>query len=66
MQLQQESQAREHAELRTRTAAAIQRWYELGVVGAGECWTEWEDRVETVEMKIRQKEVVQACEARKI
>lgn len=63
VELQQELQARELAELRSRTAAVIQRWYELGVLGGGECWTEWEDRVEMVEKKIRQQEVIQAREA---
>ena len=63
MELQQESQARDLAALQSRTAAVIQRWFELGVLGGGECWTEWEDRVETVEKKIRQEEVVRAREA---
>ncbi|MCJ1298457.1 hypothetical protein MMC08_001247 [Hypocenomyce scalaris] len=63
VELQQESQARDLAALQSRTAAVIQRWFELGVLGGGECWTEWEDRVETVEKKIRQEEVVRAREA---
>ncbi|SLM34782.1 hypothetical protein LPUS_03732 [Lasallia pustulata] len=63
LELQQQSQARELAELRWRTAAVIQRWYELGVLGGGECWTEWEERMEKIEKKIRQTEVMQAREA---
>lgn len=62
VELEQRLQAMELAELRSRTAAIIQRWYELGVLGGGECWTEWEGRVETVEKNIRQKEVIQAQE----
>ena len=64
MELLQELQAREMVELRTRTALAIQRWYELGVLGESECWTEWEARVVNVEKKVRQEEIRQAQEAK--
>lgn len=43
-------------ELRTRSARAIQRWYELGVLGESECWTEWEGRVVEVEKGVRRRE----------
>lgn len=62
VELEQRLQAMELAKLRSRTAAVIERWYELGVLGGGECWTEWEGRVERMEKKIRQKEVIQARE----
>ncbi|KAL2050482.1 hypothetical protein ABVK25_009316 [Lepraria finkii] len=64
VELLQKLQAREMAELRTRTASAIQRWYELGVLGESECWTEWEARVANVEKKVRQEEICQAQEAK--
>ena len=44
------------AELRTRSAKAIQRWYELGVLGESECWTEWEGRIVEVEKMVRREE----------
>ena len=56
MELLQESRGKEVAELRARSAIAIQRWYELGVLSASECWTEWEQRVSNVEKRIRRKE----------
>jgi len=56
----QNTQAREMAELRARSALAIQRWYELGILGESECWTEWEGRVIEVEKKVRRHEVHQA------
>ena len=58
----QESQAKQMAELRTRTASAIQRWYELGVLGGSECWTEWEGRLANVEKKVRRAEIRMAGE----
>lgn len=54
----QDEQVREVAELRVRTARALQRWYEVGVVGEGECWAEWEGRLEDVEREVRREEVV--------
>lgn len=56
LELLQESHARSVAELGLRTASVIQRWYELGVLGGGECWTEWEGRVTTVERRVRREE----------
>ena len=44
------------ADLRARSARAIQRWYELGVLGQSECWTEWEGRVMEVEKRVRREE----------
>ncbi|KKK19693.1 hypothetical protein ARAM_007045, partial [Aspergillus rambellii] len=34
----QAEQGRAVSELRVRTARALQRWYEVSVVGGGECW----------------------------
>ncbi len=50
------------AELRLRSAAAIKRWYELEVLGASECWTEWEGRMTEVEKMVRRKENLRARE----
>lgn len=44
------------AELRARSAKAIQRWYELSVLGESECWTEWEGRIVEVEKRVRREE----------
>ncbi|KAL4884176.1 hypothetical protein BJY04DRAFT_215606 [Aspergillus karnatakaensis] len=56
----QEEQAREISELRVRSANAVKRFYELGVLGAGEVWGEWEGRVEGVERGVRRGEVAVA------
>jgi len=48
------------SELRARSAEAIQRWYELGVLGESECWSEWEGRVMAVEMRVRREEGLKA------
>ncbi|KAL8751087.1 MAG: hypothetical protein Q9199_006653 [Rusavskia elegans] len=52
----QEAQAKEMAVLRARSARVVQRWYELGVLGQGECWAEWEGRMEECEKKVRRAE----------
>lgn len=44
------------SELRVRTARVLQRWYEVGLVGSGECWAEWEGRLEDVEREVRRGE----------
>lgn len=56
MELLQDSQGKELADLRLRSAAAIQRWYELNVLGASECWSEWESRMSNLEKRVRQEE----------
>lgn len=54
----QSEQAAEISELRVRTARVLQRWYDVGLVGSGECWAEWEGRLEDVEREVRRREVV--------
>lgn len=54
----QTEQAAAISELRVRTARVLQRWYEIGLVGSGECWAEWEGRLEDVEREVRRGEVV--------
>lgn len=39
--------------LRQRTAAVIQRWYTVDILGTGETWAELEERVQHVEQKVR-------------
>lgn len=53
----QAEQAREMAELRTRSALLMKRWMEVGIVGGGEVWGDWEERVREVERGVRQFEV---------
>ncbi|KAJ5149251.1 hypothetical protein N7448_000829 [Penicillium atrosanguineum] len=53
----QAQQAETISELRVRTARVLQRWYEVGLVGGGECWAEWEGRLEDVEREVRRREV---------
>jgi hypothetical protein len=62
----QEEQAREISEFRVRTARVLQRWYEVGLVGSGECWAEWEGRLEDVEREVKREEVVRERRAREI
>lgn len=63
VEMLQEAQAREMAELRIRSARAVQRWYELSVLGGSECWNEWECRVGEVEKRARREESHRAKEA---
>ncbi|KAI1922767.1 hypothetical protein LOZ58_001996 [Ophidiomyces ophidiicola] len=53
---EQEVQADEVAELRVRSALLMQRWIEVGIVGGGELWGEWEDRVTRAERAVRRLE----------
>ncbi|KAL8926230.1 MAG: hypothetical protein Q9208_003133 [Pyrenodesmia sp. 3 TL-2023] len=52
----QDVQSQEMAALRARSAKAVQRWYELGVLAQGECWAEWEGRMEECEKRVRRLE----------
>lgn len=54
--LLQDSHAREISELRARSAQAIQRWFEVGILGGSECWSEWEGRTVDVEKRVRREE----------
>lgn len=49
----QEQQAAEVAELRARSALLMKRWMEVGIVGGGEVWGDWEGRVERVERTVK-------------
>jgi hypothetical protein len=56
MELLQESQARQMSDLRSRSAAVLERWYEIGVLGGGDCWDEWEGRIGRVERTLKRHE----------
>jgi len=53
----QEAQLHELSELRARSARLVERWLEVGVVGQGEVWAEWEERTRTAERGVRRLEV---------
>ncbi|KAK6400914.1 hypothetical protein LTR95_019250 [Oleoguttula sp. CCFEE 5521] len=52
----QQQQARDLAELRARSAAVVEQWYAGGVLGMGEKWAEWEERLRDVELTVRRME----------
>ncbi|KAE8132939.1 hypothetical protein BDV38DRAFT_287288 [Aspergillus pseudotamarii] len=62
----QEEQAKQISELRVRTARALQRWYEVALVGGGECWAEWEGRLEDVEREVKREEVMRQRRAKEL
>lgn len=62
LEILQESQDQELAQLRLRSASAMKRWYELGPLGGSECWTEWESRMTNIERLVRREEGQQARE----
>ncbi len=64
VELRQETQGREMAVLRLRTASVIRRWYELCVLAGSECWSEWEGRLIAVESRVRRGETTKAQEAK--
>ena len=58
----QEAQAREFAELRARSAKVVEMWYEGGVLGMGEQWAEWEERLRDAEILVRRREAAKKRE----
>ena len=54
----------EMKELRARSARVVERWHELGVLGEGQCWAEWEGRLGMVEKGVRRREAEGAQEVR--
>ncbi|EGD91634.1 hypothetical protein H112_00740 [Trichophyton rubrum D6] len=52
----QRRQAEEIAELRVQSTLLMKRWVEVGVVGGGEVWGEWEERMKMVEIGVRREE----------
>jgi hypothetical protein len=58
----QVAQAKEFAELRARSAQAVEKWYEGGVLGMGEQWAEWEERLRDAEILVRRREAAKRRE----
>ncbi len=52
------AQDSEMAELRERSAAVIQKWYTLDVLGTGETWAEMEERIDQVDQRVRRTALV--------
>jgi hypothetical protein len=57
-----ETQLHELSELRARSARLVEHWLEVGVVGQGEVWAEWEERTRMAERGVRRLEVQQEKE----
>ena len=49
-------QETEVAELRARSARLIEWWVNIGIVGMGECWADWEGRLRECERNATQLE----------
>lgn len=62
VQARQQAQAREFAELRARSAKAVETWYEDGVLEMGERWADWEERLRDVEILVRRREAAKKRE----
>ncbi|KAF7593233.1 hypothetical protein BBP40_011774 [Aspergillus hancockii] len=62
----QDQQVKQISELRVHTARVLQRWYEIALVGGGECWAEWEGRLEDVEREVKREEVVRERRAKEL
>lgn len=58
----QDQQAKEVDELRQRSAAILERWYEGTVLENGQQWVEWDDRLSKVELAVRRAENVRSRE----
>ncbi|KAI9676119.1 MAG: hypothetical protein M1817_000864, partial [Caeruleum heppii] len=57
VQLLQDTQAREIAELQKASAALLERWYEVTVLGSGECWADWDKRRNDIDRGLRRLEL---------
>ncbi|KAF7188893.1 hypothetical protein HII31_09816 [Pseudocercospora fuligena] len=62
LETKQMEQAHEFAELRARSARAVEKYYESGVLQMGEQWTEWEERLKDCEILVRRKEAAKRRE----
>ena len=58
----QVTQTKEFAELRARSAQVVEKWYEGGVLGRGEQWAEWEERLRDAEILVRRREAAKRRE----
>ncbi|KAI7197515.1 hypothetical protein D0869_00293 [Hortaea werneckii] len=62
LQTKQKTQAQELADLRSRSALAVEKWYTDGVMEMGEQWADWEERVREVEILVRRREAARRRE----
>ncbi|RMY65267.1 hypothetical protein D0862_15283 [Hortaea werneckii] len=62
LQTKQHEQAQELADLRSRSALAVENWYTGGVMAMGERWADWEERVREVEILVRRREATRRRE----
>ncbi|GAB1741706.1 hypothetical protein NU219Hw_g7119t1 [Hortaea werneckii] len=62
LQTKQHEQAQELADLRSRSALAVEKWYTGGVMAMGEQWADWEERVREVEILVRRREATRRRE----
>ncbi|RMY23833.1 hypothetical protein D0865_16447 [Hortaea werneckii] len=62
LQTKQHDQAQELADLRSRSAQAVEKWYTTGVMEIGEHWADWEERVREVEILVRRREAARRRE----
>jgi hypothetical protein len=53
----QDSNLREIADLKERSAAVLQHWYTVDILRTGECWADLEARVEQLGQGVRQAEL---------
>ena len=56
VQSKQREQAIQVADLRVRSAQAVETWYEGGILGMGERWADWEERLRDAEILVRRRE----------
>jgi hypothetical protein len=60
--VKQVAQAQQFAELRARSAKAVETWYEGGLLGMDEQWADWEERLRDAEILIRRREAAKKRE----
>ena len=54
--VRQEKLDAEVTELRARSARVLEWWVKVGVLGMGDLWEEWEDRLEECDREVRRQE----------
>ncbi|KAK3719980.1 hypothetical protein LTR37_004103 [Vermiconidia calcicola] len=62
VRVKQETQSKEISELRARSAKVVEMWYQGGVLGMGEQWAEWEERLRDAEILVRRREAARKRE----
>lgn len=62
VRMKQRAQGAEFAELRDRSARAVEAWYEGGVLGMDGQWAEWEERLRDAEILVRRREAAKRRE----